>query len=426
MVGGGQNDAMRRLAAVVAAVAALATGPAPAVLATAQRPAPASTEVAALAAAQDVLDTRSAAVRDRDRGSFLATVDPEAPAAFAQAQARSFDGLASLPLASYALTASVEDSGDLSRAAAGRYGRAPVFLPETTQRYRFDGYDATDAVDHLWLTFVQRGGRWYVGGDEDLADLGLDTDRSLWDLGPVRVETTPRFLVLSDPGDADRAGALADLAERAADRMVQVWDQPWPGRVPLVLPPSVEVLERLLQSTVDLDKFVAFASYGLQEDEGPDGYTASAPRIFVQDERLSRNTRASQTETLVHELVHAAGAPLAGPFIPLWVHEGVADWAATGRSADVAAPPGSDGRLPRSYELTTGPASSIGRSYRESRSAISFLAERSGPGAPSALFRALGRARTEPGSVDHHVDAALRQVTGLGLAEFERAWAADR
>ncbi|MEO7443595.1 MAG: hypothetical protein ABIW46_08700 [Acidimicrobiales bacterium] len=379
-----------------------------------------------LAAVQAVLDVRTGAVRAKDRAAFLATVDPEASAAFVQAQARQFDGLAALPLASFELRAHIDDSGDLANAAAGRYGKARVFLPETRQRYRFEGYDATDAVDYLWLSFVERDGAWFVGGDEDLSALGLDTDRSLWDLGPVRIDGVAHFLVLSDPADAARATALAALAEQAAARMSEVWDQPWPGRVPLVLPPSVEALERLLQSTVDLDKFVAFASYGLLEDEGPDGYSASSPRIFVQDERLARTSPASQVETLVHELVHAAAAPLAGPFIPLWVHEGVADWAATGRPAAVAAPSGSDGRLPRPYELTTGSAMSIQRSYKESRSAISFLAERSGPGAPSALFRELGKVRTEPGSVDHHLDAALRRVTGLGLVEFEQAWAADR
>jgi len=401
-------------AAAVAAVLAVPAGAAPNV-----RP-------DVLEAAQAVLDARADAVSRKDRTAFLATVDPQAPAGFAQAQGRHFEGLASLPLESFSLRASVEHTGDLSRAAEGRYGGAPVFLPETRQRYRFAGYDSVDAVDYQWLTFVQRDGRWYVGGDDDLSVLGLDTDRGLWDLGPVRVEAGARALVISDPADAGRAGVLSSLVAQAADRMAAAWDQPWSGRVPLVLPPSAEVLERLLQSTVDLDKFVAFASYGLQEDDGPDGFTASAPRIYAQDERLSRASPAAQTETLVHELVHAAAAPLAGPFVPLWVHEGVADWAATGRPDDVARPPGSDGRLPRGYELTTGSAASIQRSYRESRSAVSFLATRSGAGAPSALFRVLGEARTEPGSVDYHVDQALRRVTGLGFAEFERAWAADR
>jgi len=61
-----------------------------------------------------------------------------------------------------------------------------------------------------------------------------------------------------------------------------------------------------------------------------DGWEATAPRIYIQDENLKAYDRPYQVETLVHELTHAAGAPLAGPFVPSWVHEGVADWVATG------------------------------------------------------------------------------------------------
>jgi hypothetical protein len=131
-------------------------------------------------------------------------------------------------------------------------------------------------------------------------------------------------------------------------------------------------------------------------------------------------------ETLVHELVHFATAPLAGPFIPSWVHEGLADWVATGRRTDERRPAGGDGHLPRDYELVTGSSVSIIRAYGESRSAMSLLAARTGPAAPADFFAGLGAMRVAPGSVDHNADAALRAATGLGLAEFEKAWAAGR
>ncbi|MGH9165680.1 MAG: hypothetical protein ACRDZW_09240 [Acidimicrobiales bacterium] len=404
------------LVAVASVVAATLLGPVPV-------PATAAAPADTLTAVQVVLDARADAVRRHDRPAFLATVDPEAPPGFAATQARSFDGLASLPLASFTLQARVDDTGDLSRAAAGRYGGAPVFLPETRQRYRFAGYDDRDAVAHQWLTFVQRAGRWYVGGDDDLEALGLDTDRGLWDLGPVRTRTSEHVLVLSRPEQAERAANLADLAEQAVARLGQVWDQPWSGRIPVVLPPSVPELERILQSTVDLDKFVAFAVYGFSEDRD---YTATAPRIFIQDDRLARYPPATQVETLVHELVHAAASGLAGPFIPTWIHEGLADWAAAGRPPASRRPPGSDGRLPRAHELTTGSRASIATAYRESATAVALLAGRSGAAAPSSLFRVLGTTKVAPGNTDHQVDVALRQITGLGFEDFERTWAARR
>ncbi|HEX2849722.1 MAG TPA: hypothetical protein VHN98_04180 [Acidimicrobiales bacterium] len=375
-----------------------------------------------LAAVQPVLDARTAAVRAGDREAWAATIDPNAPAAFRDEQLAEFDGLHSLPLATYALTARLDDSGDLSRAAGTKYG-APVYLPETRQVLRFDGYDDRDAVDSLWLTFVQRGDRWYVAADDDLSGLGLDTARGLWDFGPVAVLRTDHFLVLHHPAQAERARALASIGEDAIATLDRRWDEPWPGRIPMVLPGSVDELEKMLQSTIDLDKFVAFVSYGAVRD---DGWVATAPRIYVQDGNLSKYSRAYQVQTLVHELSHAAAAPLAGPFVPAWVHEGIADWVAKGRATDERAPTGNEGHLPRDYEFSTGSQSAIIRSYSEARSAVSYLSARAGVGAPTAFLTALGDPKVAPGSVDFHVDQALRQSAGVGLADLEHGWLTRR
>ncbi|MBW3614703.1 MAG: hypothetical protein KY439_05245 [Actinobacteria bacterium] len=373
-----------------------------------------------LAAVQAVLDARVAALANGDRAGWLATVDPQAPASFREAQSRSFEGLRSLPLERYELQARLEDTGDLSAGLDKRYG-GPVFLPETRQRLRFRDYDDRDAVDSLWLSFVQRDRRWYVAGDDDLAALGVDTFRGLWDFGPVEALAGEHFLTIYHPAQAERAKALAGIAEEALAVLRDRWDQPWSERIPLILPGSTDELEKLLQSTLDLDKFVAFVSYGAVRDTG---WETTAPRIYIQDNNLSGYGRAYQVETLVHELVHAAGAPIAGPQIPAWVHEGAADWIATGRPPRERKPKGSDGRLPRDFEFTTGPQPQILRAYRESRSAISYLASRSGRGAPTALFRALGEPKVVAGSVDFQVDAALRRTAGAGLADLESGWAA--
>ena len=405
-------------AGVVSLLGAVLWVPAPV---TAGAPAPAPKNDEPLPAVQSVLDARSAAVMHKDRPAFLATVDPSAPAAFRQAQSRQVDGLLSLPLASYALRASTDEFGDLGTGLSAHYGGAPVFVPETRQVYRLEGYDDRDAVDHLWLTFVQRHGTWYVGGDADLDPLGIETDRQLWDAGPVVLQRTDHVLVLSHPAQAERAAALAAIAEEAAVTFTGRWTQPWSGRFPVILPGSVDELGQLLHSTVDLDKFVAFTAYGAERQ---DGWTSTAPRILVQDVRLGAYSRPAQVETLVHEIAHLAAAPLAGPFIPGWVHEGLADWVATGRRAGELRPAGGDGRFPRDFELSTGPSAAIIRAYRESRSAVSLLAARRGPGAPSAFFAALGAIRVAPGSVDHNTDAALRAQSGLSLGELEAAWAA--
>lgn len=420
----------RTVAALAASVGVLAAAPgvaaggdvaaAPGVAAGgAVAAAPPTTGGERLLAVQRVLDARAAAVRTGNAAAFLATVDPEAPPEFRAAQARSFAGWRSLPLASFHLEARTEDTGDLGRAAGDRYSAEAVFLPETRLAYRFEGYDDRDAVERLWLTFVQRRGRWYVGGDTDLEGVGLDTARHLWDFGPVELRRTPSFLVLSHPEQAARAAAVAELAEQAVATLARVWDQPWSRRIPMVLPGSVEELERILQSTIDLDKFVAFVSYDLSPDTG---YVATAPRVYLQDARLGQYGRAFQVATLVHELAHAAAAPLAGPFVPAWVHEGVAEWVAAGRPGRERPPGGADRSLPRDFEFTTGSSASILRAYRESRAAVSLLAADQGAGVPTDLLRTLGQVKFAPGSVDHRVDVALRRLAGLSLADLERRW----
>ena len=371
---------------------------------------------------QAVLDARVAAVKSGDKDAWLATVDPDAPKAFRDAQARVFDGLRSVPIESYALEARTEDTGDLARGLDLKYG-TKVQLPETRQRMRLKGYDDRDAVDSLWLTFVERDGRWYVGGDGDLEPLGLDTARGLWDFAPIATLATEHLLTIYHPAQEERAKALSAIAEEAITTLQKRWDQPWSERIPMVLPADTDELEKLLQSTIDLDKFLAFVSYGSVRDTG---WEATAPRIYIQDENLSAYNRPYQVETLVHELTHAAGAPLAGPFEPNWVHEGVADWVATGRSTRERKPDGSDGVLPRDFEFSTGSQTSIIRAYRESRSATSYLSSRQGLGAPSALFRELGSVRVAPGDSDFQVDAALRRTTGgaMGLGDLQSGWAA--
>jgi hypothetical protein len=375
-----------------------------------------------VAAVQAVLDARVAALAAGDRDAWLATVDAQAPEAFRAAQGRLFYGLRSVPLESYALEARLEDTGDLGIGLGRRYG-APVQLPETRQRLRLRGFDERDAVDSLWLTFVRRGERWYVAADDDLAALGLDSARGPWDFAPVEVLATEHLLTIFHPDQSDRARALSALAEEALGVLRSRWDLPWSERIPLVLPAGTDELEQLLQSTVDLDKFLAFVSYGSVRD---DGWEATAPRVYIQDENLRGYDRAYQVETLVHELSHAAGAPHAGPFVPAWVHEGVADWVATGRSRAERRPAASDGRLPRDFEFTTGAQTEIVNAYRESRSATSYLSSRAGLRAPTALFRELGAVRVAAGSVDLQADAALRRATGLGLTDLEAGWAARR
>ncbi|MBV9254540.1 MAG: hypothetical protein JO054_09935 [Actinobacteria bacterium] len=376
-----------------------------------------------LSAVQGVLDRRVAAVRAGDKEAFLATVDPAASAAFKDAQGKLLDGLHSLPLDHYALEARLADNGDLSGGLSSKYGGAKVFLPETREHMRFAGYDTVDDVESVWLTFVERGGQWYVANDRDAEGLGLYSDVGLWNFGPVVVHPTAHFLALSHPAQANRLDALTAIGEQAMTRLHARWPIPWSEKIPMVLPGSLTELGAIIQSTFDLDQFVAFTAYS---DVRDDGYANTASRIYIQDKQLSQYDRDFQLETLVHELNHAAVATYAGPEIPSWVHEGVADWVGQGSSLTERKPKGSDGKLPRDDEFEAGSGSAITMAYDESRSAISYLARRAGRDAPAKFIQDLGSVTVAAGNSDYWVDASLRRLFGFGLADLEAGWAAGR
>ena len=370
------------------------------------------------AAVRRVLDQREEAIRTGDRDRFMDTVDPAADREFRDRQAALFDGLRSVPLASFELVLRTDEIADLSAGLEDRYAADDVFLPPVEARYRIDGADRADALDGFFYTFLLRDGRWRIVSDTDVEDLGLPSSRNLWDFGPVDRVKSAHFTMLFDPADRSRAEALVSMAEDAYERLAEGFDRPLPDQVVVVLPHTLDQLREMLQATFDLSNFVAFATAAVDRDRG---WESTAPRVYVQDINLSRNARSFQLETFHHELIHVAAFSLAGPFVPAWVHEGVADWMATGRGRSQPVS-GSDERLPDDFEFITGGAELIVRAYQESTSAMAFLAEEKGKTAPLDVLVAAGRPRVAPGTADHHVDQALQQVYGEGLAGFEDDW----
>lgn len=384
-------------------------------------------------AVQQVLAQRVDALKRGDRAAFLDTVDPSASPEFKVRQGHLYDGLRSLPLASYELELRTDEVPDLSAGLATRYAAGArglhlpppadaVFLPPVEAHYRLAGIDTIDAVDGYYYTFLLRDGRWRIVSDRDLEDVGLPSARNLWDYGPVSQERTPHFTVLHDPADRKRAEALAALCEQGYTRLTQSFGRAVPAQMLVVLPHNVDQLKEILQATFDLSNFVAFASASVDRD---DDWQPTAPRVYVQDANLSRSRREFQLQTFHHEFTHVAAFPLAGPFVGSWVHEGVADWMAGGEKAP-ASVEGTDGVLPDDWEFTTGGGESILRAYDESTSAMAFLAARKGKSAPLDLLVRVGEARAAPGTGEYRVDQGLRTVYGAGLDQFQKDWNGGR
>jgi hypothetical protein len=389
-------------------------------------PVPASAQVATLTreeAVKQVLNQRVDALKRGDRAAFLDSVDPTATDEFKIRQGRLFDGLRSLPLAFYELELRTDEVPDLAAGLAARYtGADAVFLPPVEARYRLTGIDTIDAVDGYYYTFLLRDGRWRIVSDRDLEDIGLPSARNLWDYGPVNQQRTDNFTILHDPADRKRAEALSALCEQGYARLKSVFDRAVPEQIVVVLPHTLDQLREILQATFDLSNFVAFASAAVDRD---DDWKSTAPRVYVQDVNLSRSRRDFQLQTFHHEFTHVAAFSLAGPFVPSWVHEGVADWMAGGEK-EPAEVDGTDGLLPEDWEFTTGGGESIIRAYDESTSAMAFLAAKKGKTAPLDLLARVGELRVAPGTVEYRVDQGLQAVYGAGLDQFQEDWNGGR
>lgn len=381
------------------------------------------------AAIQELLDERAGAFLDRDRSAFLATIDPTARA-FRARQARLFDNSAAVPFGTYELVADWARYGDLVRAReVARYAADAIMLPLTHEHYTIRGFDPDPAVEDAFYTFVQRNGDWLIASDTDLDDIGLLTVRHPWDLGPLETARSEHFLGLAPPCDGFcPLDSLLPLAEEALDRLNRAWTVPWPRKVVLVVPHSDVSLKRMLQATFDPAKFVAFAYSTIDPDEG--SYTGH--RIIVNPPVIAGRGRDEVLTILTHELLHVATRALSGPFVPLFVEEGLAEVAGHGESPTALAYFDSivgggafDRKLPEDFQFSAGTGNDIYLSYQEAQSAVRYFIDRWGIERFREFYERLGRTRLSAGLASWHVERALRRTLHLGLRAFERAWAAS-
>jgi hypothetical protein len=384
------------------------------------------------AAIAQLLKERSAAIRTGDRAAFVATLASDSQA-FVTRQKAFFERVQTLPLASYRLVVDWGAFGDLVRPSdRARYDDAEgVSIPLTEERYRIRGFDPAEAIEDMYFTFVKRDGEWLIAEDTDLDDLTLYSGRHLWDLGPVTQARSRHLLQLSHPcNDASCPATQHDylaLAELALDRVEDFWTAPWDRDIVLLIPDDQAELRRLIQATFDLDDFVAFAYSSVDATHGVE-YTGH--RMILNPPGFSGRSDSGVIAILAHELLHIAARHSAGPFVPFFVEEGIAEYVGTAADAttldffrsEVAAGR-FDGRLPEDFEFTVGSGTDIYRSYQESQSAVSYFVSRFGLRDFIRFYRVLGSKQIVPGTPGYHLSRSLEKVTGLDLEGFEEAWA---
>jgi hypothetical protein len=380
----------------------------------------ASARQSALAA---LLVRRASALQTRDRAAFLAGVDPGTP--FRARQARVFDALADVPLSGVSYDLDPARALELPAAAAERYGD-PTWAAAVRFRYALDGYDDAPTAQEHYLTFVQRGSRWYLASDTDFESAGQSTARGLWDFGPVVALRTTRVLVLGHPTSVTLMRRILTAADAAVPRVTAVWPH-WSGRVVVLVPDSTDQLRRMVAHTGDLSRIAAVAS----ADVGVDGGPPAGERIAVNPGPFRSLSGFGRGVVLRHEIAHVATRDVTSGATPYWLAEGFADYvgyrgsgttirdAARELAAEVAA-----GKVPKRLPTEAdfaGDNRRLAQAYEMSWLACRLLAARLGQAGLVAFYREVS---TTPGDPDAAFDAALRARLDMGTAEFVAAWQA--
>jgi len=289
---------------------------------TAARPTPTEDLAAARTeAVTALLAQRAQAVLAGDPVAWQAVVDP-LEADFAERQRTLIDRLSAIPFAEWGYELVGEGPAlPEPRAAVLPEGAAIVRVRLT---YRIDGTsNRTDREQ--WLTVVPRGGRWLIAGDEDAAAAGFETQRDLWDLGPVRLERGEQATVLADrhAGDREVLRRLVDEADTAVAQVDAVWRGEWGRRPVVVLPRTQQDMAALIGDDDGGLAQIAAVTTGAFE-EG----VSRGDRIVVNPEPFATLGTVGRQVVLTHEMTHVATRTSTVIAPPIWLSEGFADYVA--------------------------------------------------------------------------------------------------
>ncbi len=272
-------------------------------------------------AVTDLLVTRAAAVTAADRTAFLGTVAPGATE-FLATQAELFDRVTSLGLAQWSYLVTGEGPGLApERAAALPPGSAIVRVRLT---YRLAGTDTTTDREQ-YLTVVPSGGGWLLASDTDASASGFDTQRDLWDLGPVRAVRGDHSLVVADRRgtSARQARRVADEADLAVGDVDEVWTGDWSRHPVLVMPRSQQDMATLIGSDGDGLAQIAAVTTGTFESG-----LSRGDRIVLNPGAWGTLGAVGRRVVLTHEMTHVATRSSSVLAPPIWLSEGFADYVA--------------------------------------------------------------------------------------------------
>ncbi|HEX3732585.1 MAG TPA: hypothetical protein VHU91_06675 [Mycobacteriales bacterium] len=384
-----------------------------------------------------LLRSRSAAILSRDREGFLRTVDPRGHR-FLTAQDRLFQRVSEVPFSrwDYAIDGAIPAKVRIASFSrlSHRY-KAPVWSAKVTVSHAFHDAPGAELSETSYLTFVHRGTRWYLGGDDDLAGFGLHTVRQPWEFGPVVTARRDRVLVLGHLVQQDYVEQVSGIAERATAAVGRLLGNENSTLV-VIVPAGDEEARQLLAGSGRRHQAAQQGHLATLSAVTTGGDDSGAVRIVLNTQVMAGLSDASQETVLRHEAVHAITREPETAAAPMWLSEGVAEYAAYfGRGyarADIApelargvrdgqfpaALPGPESFLPTDGDTPEAEFSATS-AYRQAWSACAVLVSRVGFSVLADIYRHSG---DEPDDSDPIWRRTLTERLHLSHDEFVRLW----
>ena len=324
----------------------------------------------------------------------------------------------------FTIATSTQYSGDLAvKRIRSLYPGREVATYHVIERTKIAGESNTFEEDGIYTFTRERDSdEWRLASKKDLDVLGAFSPVHLWDGGPVAKLVSTHFTLLTHPESLDEMRPVIDIAERAYAKVDEFWPRPMARNFVIIAPSTTEELGNILHETVDIENFVAFVVAGVNRERG---WSPTGPRVMVHLSHLRRYGADAQLEILAHELVHAVTRPIAGPKIPLFVEEGLANVGGGegGRPPSSFRGPAPDD-FPTDEGFSIGPVAQIQNVYDRSQLAVQALVDALGVESATRFYETLGRKRVVPGVDEYHVRVAIDEATDWSYEEWLEAWRA--
>lgn len=327
-----------------------------------------------------------------------------------------FTNLSTLPIAELSL---VPEPGERLPAPARRAVLGPeAWVQPVLVTWRLTGEERA-ATHRVWLTFTPDAGEARLAGTFDGPAGGSPAQVPSWWLGPVTAETTGGVTVVAGSGQSpDRWAGVVQPAVAAVRRALPtgVADRR-AGTVVVEVPATPADFAAVLGQPAD--RYAGIAAVVHAAGEGD-----RAPlRMVVNPRAGTLVPAATLTEIVRHEVVHLATRSPESP-APLWVVEGLAEWAALreppGRvsagTAGLLASVRRDGpprSLPADAAFAAG-EQDLNRAYAQSWLACRYVAETYSAAGLGRFYAELDGGAT--------VDVAARSALGTSAADLTAGW----